>query len=113
MQSRTQLIAIVAPALIMAGVAMAPQANAVTNCYAEASTDTGGYAHCDAGPGQFRVGLQCAMPIGNGPAGNAMGPWKSGGRVSEATVSGATCQRPFTGGIYKRNGRPVVWFETR
>lgn len=87
-----------------ASVAAAPQSGAVTGCNVWPNTDLRAYAQCSGGRGEVRAGTACAFR--GWYWGNRYGQWVPAGRVSVADCG-------FPNQIDKRNGRPVVWFETR
>lgn len=87
-----------------AATVAAPQANAVTGCNVWANTDLRAYAQCSGGRGEMRAGAACAFR--GFFWGSRYGQWVPAGRVSIADCG-------FPSQIDKRNGRPVVWYETR
>jgi hypothetical protein len=86
-------------------IAVAPPAQAVTGCNVWANTDGRAYAQCSGGRGQMRAGMACSFR-GMWYTGDKYGNWVPAGVVSVADCG-------FPNQVDKRNGRPVVWFETR
>lgn len=91
---------------VAAALTLAPNANAVTGCNVYANTDFRAYAQCSGGRGEVRAGAACALRTGFYIR-QTFGLWVSAGKPSVAD-----CGFPFQQ-IDRRNGRPVVWYETR
>jgi hypothetical protein len=104
MISRFSLTAGVAAVAICGSVAMAPVGNAVTGCNAWAASDGRAYSQCSSGSGQQRAAASCT--VAGLYVGTAYGQWVTSGKVSVASCS-------FPQRIDIRNGRAVVWWETR
>lgn len=92
--------------LLAVDLVAAPAASAATGCRVYPNTDFRAYAQCSGGRGEYRAGAACTLPNGFYVR-SAYGLWVKPGKVSVAD-----CGFPFQR-IDKRNGRPVVWWETR
>lgn len=92
--------------LLTAGLGLASPAVAVTGCSVWANTDFRAYAQCSGGRGEMRAGAACTLRNG-WYVRSAYGQWVTAGKPSVAD-----CGFPFQQ-IDRRNGRPVVWWETR
>ncbi len=103
-KAKSTALLVATASVVSASVIAATPASAVTGCNFWAGTDGRGYAQCSGGRGEVRAGAGCAI----GPAfvGSTYGKWVSAGRVSVADCG-------FPKQISKRNGNPVVWFESR